>query len=436
MIQARLRLEAGFGAGLAKAALVFATLSYALITLPAQAQDNDSPRAEELKRHVVAIYDQDGKLLGAGASVSATGLVITAKHILEQRISGSRGRNYHMTVDIRARRDTETRSARLVATHPHMDIAILNAPEGNLIQPLLLGSPEPGTNPDWYAIGHPRGINASTQKYFETQSGDWSSVEVKGGLFVLPQGFDTGMSGGPLIMGDRIVGVVSHAADKTYIAPVSEALAFFDLLGFPTSETGFMNQEDHIGQLAGKVQRYERILSDIQIDRRWTCQLETAWDDGPARLPSLLRLKVENDKRLASQPDMNARLEMSFSAGVSTPGNTTHSVNGEADVEWASDQNSDIAFDNILDNLNYRLRKMLLPVATTQLRHLDIRIRVSHISGPGFIKQDPGEYVVCCRLPRHRPNGTPGDFDAPVEARICTAEPDIVAGNQTDDVTD
>lgn len=360
--------------------------------VPASAQGN-ATRSELLKRHAVAVYDDDGNLLGSGASVSATGLILTAKHILEQRISGQRALSYRMSVNIKSQRDTNFRSARLVATHPHMDIAILSAPEGELIPPLLIGTPENVSDKVWFAIGHPRGTGSNTQRLFVAESGQWSSVQLTDGWYVIGSGFDTGMSGGPVIVGDRIVGIVSYASSRTYIVPLYKSLDFFDLLGFSTTEAGAMRQQDHVGILAGKVQKYEQILSDIQVDRQWICVLDTNWNEETDRMPSELSLTLHSEKRLRSQPEMSARIGMDMKAEFLMGEQRALEVKGN-DVEWVKGNSDEVTFGNIVSELKYGLQRNEREPAS--LNRLNFRFSVSRISGSGLIRDNPNSYSICC----------------------------------------
>lgn len=371
---------------------VAATLVFAQATL-AQTE------ADVLKRHVVAIYDEDGRLLGSGASVSATGLILTAKHILEQRVAGSTP-SYRMSVQVRAQRDTERRAARLVATHPHMDIAILDAPEGALIPPLLVSAPENLNKGNWYAIGHPIGRTNErlNPTLFFTMSGAWSQVEQRGGLYVMPgPPFDTGMSGGPVILDDRIVGVVSFAAQKGHVAPISVALDYFSLLGFSTSDSGLFERSDHVGRLAAKIDTYEKILMDIQADRRWVCALDATWPENAAGgMPQTLGLTLRSERKLPSQPDINAQLRMSVSAKVATAGQPpTEFIGLDGGTTYITASNPVAGFTTIGQALDYAIGQNV-DRSTAQLGALDFLIAVSGISGD-FIRTSgmPG-YAICC----------------------------------------
>lgn len=395
--------------------------------LPSMAQD-EITRSELLKRHIVAIYSDNGELLGSGASVSATGLILTAKHILEQRVSGLRALSYRMSVNIRSQRDAKFRSARLVATHPHMDLAILSAPQGELIPPLLIATTATVVDEDWFAIGHPKRTGAHSQELFVARSGQWSSVQLNDGWYVIDEGFDTGMSGGPVIVGDRIVGIVGHASTRTFVVPIHESLDFFDLLGFSTSEGGAMRQQDHVGILAGKVQNYEKILSDIQVDRRWTCTLNTNWSQALDSIPSELTLILRGEKRLRSQPDLSARIGMDMKAEILATGQQPFEVKGDG-VEWVNADSNEVKFENIVSDLKYGVQGENYDLVS--LDNLNFRFSISRISGDGFIRDNPKPYTICCSFPAKGATESIQIYGGRQEAGLCN--PDIFPGSRGDD---
>lgn len=392
---------------------------------PADAQS----RADSLKRHIVAIYDGDGALLGSGASISATGLILTAKHILEQKIGGS-APGYRMSVQVAARRDTEKRTARLVATHPHIDIAILDAPEGTLIPPLFVGGPqEDAAGATWYSIGHPIGRTNDRRNptMFHTMSGAWSDVDQRDGFYVMPgPPFDTGMSGGPVILGDRIVGVVSFAAQKAHVVPVSVALDYLDLVGFSISDSGLIERKDHVGKLAGKIDGYETILLDIQTDRRWICGLEAAWDPAaPGGLPETLDLTMRSERRLPSQPDLNAQLSLVLDAEVLSEGAPPHPVAGlSAGTKYITRRNAAARFENVIEGptIDYKLGNAI-DTASARLGKVDFRVTVSGISGDFISNRPIDDYTLCCtfRLPGNIAATADGEGKAQwqAEAKRC-----------------
>ena len=298
---------------LANCRVLIALTAAVCLAHKAYAQNEFSTKSEALKRHVVAILDDDNTYLGSGASLSAEGLVVTAKHILEVDVANQTAPNYMPTVNLVSHRETGARLAHLVAVHPYLDIALLDSPRGKPIPPLLIGKSSDMSVLDsdsWYVIGHPSGVTLN-QKFFKTENGEWAGIQIQNGLFEIPTGLDTGMSGGPFIVQDRILGVVSNAyGSSAFVMPIEPALSFFSLLGFQSDGNGILEKKDHVGELTSKIHRYEEILGEIQVDRRWMCELSySSREEGSNdSIPHKISMSVFSEKLLSSQPDLNARI--------------------------------------------------------------------------------------------------------------------------------
>lgn len=395
----------------------------------ASATPDVSP-AERLKQHVVAIYDENNRLLGSGAVVSTQGLILTAKHILEFNVEGQDAPAYRLSVKVRTNKDTELRNAALVATHPHMDIALIHSPGGSRIPPIFVGDVPKSASAKWFAIGHPRGINDVSAKLFDSKSGDWSSLQNDHGRIKLGIAVDTGMSGGPLIVENKIVGVVSHTqTTNAIIEPVKPALDHLRLLGFSANKQGLIIISDHVGRLAGKIEDYERILSEIQIDVQWMCQITGIWPaTAKQTMPGEIELRIVNKKRLRSQPDMYARVEVNFQTYVQPNGAASKvKLTKKNDYEWVKGKTNYAIFDKFDEELAAELatHHTNLVGKALAIGPIEIEAFISTISGKGYIRRDPRPYRVCCSIPSLKPSATPPGRKSVtrtvVEAQACPA---------------
>lgn len=390
----------------------------------------DVSPAERLKQHVVAIYDENNRLLGSGAVVSTQGLILTAKHILEFNVEGQDAPAYRLSVKVRTNKDTELRNAALVATHPHMDIALIHSPGGSRIPPIFVGDVPKSASSKWFAIGHPRGINDVSARLFDSKSGDWSSLQNDHGRIKLGIAVDTGMSGGPLIVENKIVGVVSHTqTTNAIIEPVKPALDHLRLLGFSANKQGLIIISDHVGRLAGKIEDYERILSEIQIDVQWMCQITGTWPATAMQtLPGEIELRIVNKKRLRSQPDMYARVEVNFQTYVQPNGAASKvKLTKKNDYEWVKGKTNYAIFDKFDEELAAELASHHTNLVGKALAMgpIEIEAFISTISGKGYIRRDPRPYRVCCSIPSLKPSATPPGRKSVtrtmVEAQACPA---------------
>ncbi len=388
----------------------------------------DTSSAERLKQHVVAIFDESNNLLGSGAVVSTQGLILTAKHILEFNVVGQEAPAYRLSVKVKTNKDTEFRNAILVATHPHMDIALIHSPGGSRIPPIFVGDVPKSASASWFAIGHPKGIGSNSPKLFDSKSGNWSSLQNDHGRIKLGVAVDTGMSGGPLIVENKIVGVVSHTqTTNAIIEPVKPALDHLRLLGFSANKQGLIIISDHVGRLAEKIEDYERILSEIQIDVQWMCQITGIWPTTAVQtLPREIELRIVNKKRLRSQPDMFARVEVDFQTYVRPSGASSKvKLTKKNDYEWVKGKTNYAIFDKFDEELAAELasRHANLVGKTLLIGPIEIEAFISTISGKGYIRRDPRPYRVCCTIPSLKPSATASEGQhvtrTMVEAQAC-----------------
>ena len=388
------------------------------------AQTTDNHAGERLKSSVVVIHDDDQRKLGSGAWVNTDGLILTAKHILELPMTGQSAPRYLLSVYVQKREDTKLWRARLLATHPHMDLAILQSVETSdePIVPLLIDKPPEPSNSTWYAIGHPYGFGEEAQKFY-VATGNWAEVDRKEGRIVLESPTDNGMSGGPLVVHNKLVGVLSHSdSTNSFAEPVTDGLEFFTLLGFQVEDSGLMAKVDHLGTLATRVRTYERILGAIQADLKWSCELFASWNfASPSGLPESVVLSLLNEKRLQMQPDIHARVSLELGVSVNAP---ERSEELAADgLRFVGSKSTTATFDGILHQLRVGFREKGLDVQGGSIEYLDAKLTISDVLGEEYLGTEIDAYSVCCRFSDLGGLGKQGDsrfvIKETLEAKRC-----------------
>jgi hypothetical protein len=268
------------------------------------------PVAADEKESVVEIYNQDKQLIGTGTSISFSGLILTAKHVLEDRSeAGSRSPNYLLEVMIRRHQSAEYEPAELLALHPYMDLAILLDRFGKPIPPLPIAGLKGLKEHDTVKI---IGMGQSHEELYKIIMAGIDQVD-RGGHIVIGRGVVKGTSGGPVIYQHRLIGVVRNSAiEETKAVPVQAAWDYFNLMGVELTEEGLAIKTPHIGELASRAGKYEEILLDIQTDVNWFVEMRPIRDEGsdPTLFPKDVALRVWYEKKLSTQPSFDTFISM------------------------------------------------------------------------------------------------------------------------------
>lgn len=259
------------------------------------------------KNRVVEIYDQNKRLIGTGTSISFSGLILTAKHVLEDRSEGgARSPNYLLKVLIRRYQQANYEDAELLAVHPYMDLAILVKRGGKPIPPVPIGGNKGlQSQAPVKIIGHRQGQNDN--ELYKVVEATIDEID-RHGHIILGRGVDSGTSGGPAIHQDRLIGVVRNSTiDRTTVVPVQPAWDYFNLMGVVLTEKGLAKKTDHIAVLASRAGIYEEILMDIQLDVNWFAEMRPIRNEGdaPNQFPKNVALKIWYQKKLSTQPNFD-----------------------------------------------------------------------------------------------------------------------------------
>jgi len=169
--------------------------------------------AQTLKDKVFEIYTDDKKLIGAGTAISFSGLILTAKHILEDtNVGGNRNSNYLLSVNVQKRGSTKFVPARVIAVHPFLDMGVLEVGSVLEISAMEIGEPNGLTEGiNVTLIGH----DVDTNERHLAKTGNIDEIS-RNGKIVLGRGVPRGFSGGPVILDNKLIAVIEHTTIRAY----------------------------------------------------------------------------------------------------------------------------------------------------------------------------------------------------------------------------
>jgi putative serine protease PepD len=191
------------------------------VATPPVAEGKRSPIGPQLYRRVVdsvlLIFTKDR--MGSGVVVSAEGHVLTNWHVVGQAdLVGAIRRSQDLMKGVGQIKREHVLSARVVATDPRRDLALLHIPKSvPSLRHVSLG--EPGgveVGQDVYAIGHPKGllwtytegVVSQIRPGFEWTYKDGTAHQAM--VIQTQTPMHTGNSGGALFDGDgRVVGITT-----------------------------------------------------------------------------------------------------------------------------------------------------------------------------------------------------------------------------------
>jgi len=143
---------------------------------------------------------QDGRFLGSGFVVDATGFVVTNNHVIE------RAREIYVSFV-----DGRRRAAKLVGVDRKSDLALLQVPLGSTSQALPLGDSDNTRPGDWVlAIGNPFGLGGSVSAGIVSARNRQLDSDTYDDFIQTDVAINRGSSGGPLLnLKGEVVGVNS-----------------------------------------------------------------------------------------------------------------------------------------------------------------------------------------------------------------------------------
>ena len=143
---------------------------------------------------------QDGRFLGSGFVVDASGFVVTNNHVIE------RAREIYVSFV-----DGRRRAAKLVGVDRKSDLALLQVPLGSTSQALPLGDSDDTRPGDWVlAIGNPFGLGGSVSAGIVSARNRQLDSDTYDDFIQTDVAINRGSSGGPLLnLKGEVVGVNS-----------------------------------------------------------------------------------------------------------------------------------------------------------------------------------------------------------------------------------
>jgi serine protease Do len=143
---------------------------------------------------------QDGRFLGSGFVVDATGFIVTNNHVIEK------AREIYVSFV-----DGRRRAATLVGVDRKSDLALLRVPPGSTSQALPLGDSDDTRPGDWVlAIGNPFGLGGSVSAGIVSARNRQLDSDTYDDFIQTDVAINRGSSGGPLLnLKGEVVGVNS-----------------------------------------------------------------------------------------------------------------------------------------------------------------------------------------------------------------------------------
>jgi hypothetical protein len=261
----------------------------------------------DLKSHVVELQDWSGNLLGAGIALNQQGLILTAKHVvLDNQVSDQKISLYFAEAKVVFHDfPRDSYNADLVAVHPFLDLAVLQA-KGKFQAPFATEIEEDPASLDG-CKGESVTIIGHVQSPRETYVEDRAQIDEvdRQGYLILNRLVPTGTSGGPVFLGQRVIGVVSNTGSfgKSYIVPISRAVNYLSQSGITIKDHAA--QIFNLADLGPKVETLSSIIDDIERDFIWEAELSRSLDKTKLNLALQLTFK----RRLRVQPPILGRLD-------------------------------------------------------------------------------------------------------------------------------
>ena len=392
---------------------LFLVLSLALMLLGFVTVHPNGVAAQEERERVVEIYNQNKKLIGTGASISFSGLILTAKHVLEdQSESGSRSPNYLLKLLVRRHKSTVYEPVELLLVHSFMDVAILVNRKAEPIPPLPIGKLTGlGKKSVITIVGHRQG--QQDDELYKVITAKIDEID-RHGHIILGRGVDKGTSGGPAIHDGRLIGVIRNSGiDRTTVVPIQGAWEYFQLMGVRLSEDGLAYESDDISKLASKATYYEEILMDIQMDVIWLAEMKPIRRKGvQTPFPDDVVLNVWYDKKLSTQPTFETLISLDVTpvfAGQIFKRLRAEQRKAFPHSDWLLADPGKVEFLNLGKDIEVLLKRRYgaLGITRDDFRGFDIVARISTIQGKGkdYVRL-PEDYKVCFSLRRNRDDKT------------------------------
>jgi hypothetical protein len=283
--------------------------------LPLGAGTDEATAEQRELGAIVEIYDTDKKLLGTGSVVSFSGLVLTAKHVLEMTTGTLR-----LAVKIGFRDDKRLFQADLVNAHPLLDLAILKIQSPTTVAwpalPVIINKADLALNlnDEIRLVGH----KISGEELYITTIGKVDDPD-KSGHIQIGRAVDKGASGGPALIseGNKILGVIVETdfRGKTIVTPVWPAIEYFGIVGVEFAGEGYAKERNTTADLIDRVSAYESLFTDILLDLNTVARLNLN-NTIVSTEEQYGELWIGFDRKLRVQPSIDANIILVMSPVV------------------------------------------------------------------------------------------------------------------------
>jgi hypothetical protein len=275
-----------------------------------------SAAAQSPLNSTVLVYDPGGKAAGAGVIVSPQGIVLTARHVVEdpgvEQQQASGWKHYHLRMEVQRYQHTDRNDARLIAVHPYLDIAVLQAEfDGNVPALRIASAGSLDSSRPVTLTGHRLGVD--NQELFQQINGTISEAD-RNGIIVVRPNVPAGYSGGSTVQSGALYGVVRSVNPvrvETYVLPVAAFAPALRGMGVTLTEGSFARRTDpvqmetvdaELEELTRKMHRMEEFYAQSQTQVSWIARLVVK--PGGAGNPPRLTLELTYEKYRDTQPDL------------------------------------------------------------------------------------------------------------------------------------
>ena len=269
----------------------------------------------------VLIYGLDGEPKGAGVLVSPTGTVLTARHVVDHlRVEDAATGlvYYRLKTQLRRAQDTSRVDARLIALHPYLDVAVLQAEFASDIVALKIAAAPPTQNAPVVLTGHR--LPAETRLLFNQTSGAIKDLD-RSGLIVINTNVPQGYSGGPLVKDGELLGLIRSVdpmAVETFVLPVPAFASALAAMGVALEPGSYAKQtgkalaaaqneiralRKELDDVAAKMDRLQDLYEESQTEVSWIARLQVE-EAQSAGEPPKMSLELTYEKARTNQPDL------------------------------------------------------------------------------------------------------------------------------------
>ncbi len=318
--------------------------------LPSELLSSFSDIELDLKEAIVVIADQNNKPIGTGTFINEKGLIITAKHVVEDSIENTKADSYLISTPYRLSNDNKFDNAELVAVHPYFDVAILKAiAPGDKIKSIKIGTSKTldKEKDKLYLFGHKIISSLEEIDLYKSLTANINDLDHNGYIKV-SQGGASGMSGGPVFNSDgKLVGIIKHVeSSESTVVPIDSIIDGFKILGIHLNFNTHARESDTIAEIYNKINELEIMALDLNSNLIWyatpkmNCRNNKKCD---------LELTFHYGKNFITQPDLdNTLFNLEIKPYIEGLDHVDPDELSFNEREWFLPEDNSVTFRNIL----------------------------------------------------------------------------------------